>query len=255
MAEACVSFPACVSFSCQAGCVAPTASVQQAASVMVARRGAVLVRGEGAACAGILTPKDLLFRVIAAGLDPRDTKVGAVMTPDPHTLPVSASVLDALSQLEGSGYRNVPVVRQSGEPVGVLDILALIRGALHQMPGTGSDASETGSVINGGGRASLTNGAVSAAADEPDAVVMAPGQPRGSAEEEGPLSAETLRCELRAALAQAATAHEREVSSLADEMRLLRAQHRRTSHAVLACSVASVAITSALVFASTRPRR
>ena len=69
-------------------------------------------------------------------------------------------------------------------PVGVLDILALIRGALHQMPGTGSDASETGSVINGGGRASLTNGAVSAAADEPDAVVMAPGQPRGSAEEE-----------------------------------------------------------------------
>ncbi|EOD05665.1 hypothetical protein EMIHUDRAFT_107314 [Emiliania huxleyi CCMP1516] len=78
-------------------------------------------------------------------------RVGAVMTPDPHTLPVSASVLDALSQLEGSGYRNV--------------------------------------------------------------------------------------------------------SSLADEMRLLRAQHRRTSHAVLACSVASVAITSALVFASTRPRR
>jgi len=69
-----------------------------------------------------------------------------------------------------------------GEPVGVLDILALIRGALHQMPGTGSDVSETGSVINGGGRASLTNGAVSA--DEPDAVVMAPGQPRGSAEEE-----------------------------------------------------------------------
>ena len=46
-----------------------------------------------------------------------------------------------------------------------------------------------------------------------------------------------------------------QVSSLADEMRLLRAQHRRTSHAVLACSVASVAITSALVFASTRPRR
>mmetsp|Transcript_39188 Transcript_39188/g.123530 ORF Transcript_39188/g.123530 Transcript_39188/m.123530 type:complete len:247 (-) Transcript_39188:354-1094(-) len=244
----------------EAGCVTAMASVQQAASVMVARRGAVLVRGEGAACAGILTPKDLLFRVIAAGLDPRDTKVGAVMTPDPHTLPVSASVLDALSQLEGSGYRNVPVVRQSGEPVGVLDILALIRGALHQMPGTGSEPSETGSVINGsvingGGRASLINGAVSAAADEPDAVVMAPGQPRGSAEEESLLSAETLRCELRAALAQAATVHEREVSSLADEMRLLRAQHRRTSHAVLACSVASVAITSALVFASTRPRR
>ena len=81
--------------------------------------------------------------------------------------------------------RDRPRLRETlGEPVGVLDILALIRGALHQMPGTGSDASETGSVINGGGRASLTNGAVSAAADEPDAVVMAPGQPRGSAEEE-----------------------------------------------------------------------
>jgi len=27
------------------------------------------------------------------------------MTPAPHTLPASASVLDALAQLQGSGYR------------------------------------------------------------------------------------------------------------------------------------------------------
>ena len=57
------------------------------------------------------------------------------MTPAPHTLPASASVLDALAQLQGSGYRTVPVLCASGEPLGVLSILTLIRGALEQQAG------------------------------------------------------------------------------------------------------------------------
>ena len=47
-------------------------------------------------------------------------------------------MLDALSQLQGSGYRTVPVLCASGEPLGVLSILALIRGALAQQAGLSS---------------------------------------------------------------------------------------------------------------------
>ena len=82
------------------------------------------------ACVGIITPKDLLYRVVAAGLPIGATQVGSVMTPQPDTLLPSATVLDALRQLQGSGYRNLPVVSASGLPLGVLDILGLMRGAL-----------------------------------------------------------------------------------------------------------------------------
>jgi CBS domain-containing protein len=72
----------------------------------------------------------LLYRVVAAGLPIGATQVGSVMTPQPDTLLPSATVLDALRQLQGSGYRNLPVVSASGLPLGVLDILGLMRGAL-----------------------------------------------------------------------------------------------------------------------------
>ena len=68
----------------------------------------------------------MLFRLVARELPPRDTPVSELMTPAPHTLPASASVLDALAQLQGSGYRTVPVLWASGEPLGVLSILELI---------------------------------------------------------------------------------------------------------------------------------
>ena len=104
--------------------------------LMAARGGSVLVHDDAehlatagalrTSCAGILSPKDLLFRLVARELPPRDTPVSELMTPAPHTLPASASVLDALAQLQGSGYRTVPVLCASGEPLGVLSILELI---------------------------------------------------------------------------------------------------------------------------------
>jgi len=120
--------------------IRPTASVADAAVAMAARRGAVLVddapaRSTQAASkkplAGILTPKDLLFRVVAGGLSPTSTPVSAVMTPTPDSMQASATVLEALHQLQGSGYRQLPVVSSANaEPVGVVDVLTLIQGAL-----------------------------------------------------------------------------------------------------------------------------
>uniref|UniRef100_A0A7S2D571 CBS domain-containing protein n=1 Tax=Haptolina brevifila TaxID=156173 RepID=A0A7S2D571_9EUKA len=116
-------------------CIATTANVRQAAVMMAKRRSGILVEAagtteRGGACAGIITPKDLLSRVVAAGLPAGSTAVQAVMTPKPDTMRPSDTVLDALRQLQGSGYRTVPIVTASGAPVGVLDILALMRGGL-----------------------------------------------------------------------------------------------------------------------------
>ena len=100
--------------------VAAAATVQEAAAAMVARRSAVLVEvagvdGKTKSVAGIVTPKDLLNR--------------AVMTPNPDTMPSSATVLQALHQLQYGGYRNLPVVSDTdGRPLGVADVLSLMRG-------------------------------------------------------------------------------------------------------------------------------
>lgn len=60
------------------------ARILQAAQLMAAKRtDAVLVLGERGDLMGILTDKDIAFRVVAEGLDLRTTTVAQVMTPDP----------------------------------------------------------------------------------------------------------------------------------------------------------------------------
>ena len=108
-----------------------SASTRTAAEAMAARRGGLIVQSDGQPCAGIVTPKDLLFRVVAKGLPP-STEVEAVMTPQPDTMPGTATVLQGLHQLQYGGYRNLPVVSPSGEPLGVLDVLTLMEGALRR---------------------------------------------------------------------------------------------------------------------------
>ena len=138
--------------------ILPSASVQKAAEQMAARKGAVLVSeatqrrvgrdyfGLGlssssssssasavgvSSCAGVLTPKDVLYRVLARGLDPSHTQVCQVMTPSPDCISSSATILDALHQLQGAGYRQLPVLdATTGAPVGVVDVLTLIQGAM-----------------------------------------------------------------------------------------------------------------------------
>lgn len=48
---------------------------------------------------GIVTPKDLLMRVVAKGLSPDDTPVSAVMTPNPDTVPSTMTVAGALREV------------------------------------------------------------------------------------------------------------------------------------------------------------
>ena len=70
-------------------------TVQKAAEAMSVRRGALIVQSSNHPCAGIITPKDLLFRVVAKGLAADKTEVQAAMTPQPDTMPGSATVLQA----------------------------------------------------------------------------------------------------------------------------------------------------------------
>ena len=86
------------------------ATARQAAKLMRKHNvGAVLII-EDEALKGILTVNDMTYRVIAKGLDPDQTLLGEVMSPDPDTVSSDTTAIDALRLMQDGDYRHLPVV-------------------------------------------------------------------------------------------------------------------------------------------------
>ncbi|KAL9539685.1 hypothetical protein MBANPS3_010121 [Mucor bainieri] len=93
---------------------------------------AVLVMDHGG-LAGIFTSKDIVLRVIAAGLAPDNCSVVRVMTPHPDTALPSTSILDALKKMHDGHYLNLPVLDEDRNIVGLIDVLRLTYATLEQI--------------------------------------------------------------------------------------------------------------------------
>ncbi|KAJ3227689.1 hypothetical protein HK099_000794 [Clydaea vesicula] len=119
--------------------VSVKASVRDAAKVMKERHHtAVLVLNHSTdgpefdKLGGIFTTKDVVLRVIAAGLDPATTSVIRVMTPHPDSVTVNTTILDALKKLHIGHYLHLPVVSGT-TPVGLLDVQQLTMAMLNYL--------------------------------------------------------------------------------------------------------------------------
>ena len=80
--------------------------------------GALLVMEKGR-LVGIFTERDALFRVLAAGRDPRTTSLSDVMTRDPQSIQPDKAFGHAMLMMYEGGFRHVPVV-EKGHPLGVV---------------------------------------------------------------------------------------------------------------------------------------
>ncbi|KAJ1729737.1 hypothetical protein LPJ61_003377, partial [Coemansia biformis] len=80
--------------------VGPKTPVMEIARQMRAARvtASLIVDDDTGSITGIFTSKDIVLRVIAAGLDPRTCSVVRVMTPHPDTVLPSTSLIDALKR-------------------------------------------------------------------------------------------------------------------------------------------------------------
>lgn len=97
--------------------------------------GAVLVVA-GSRLSGIFSERDLLCRVVAEGRDPACTPLGEVATPDPVTVPASASIRRCAELIRERGFRHLPVVDGEGRPVGILstrDFLQFVVAELEEL--------------------------------------------------------------------------------------------------------------------------
>ncbi|KAJ4300707.1 hypothetical protein N0V90_002795 [Kalmusia sp. IMI 367209] len=108
-------------------------SVKEAATLMKENHTtAVLVQDQGQ-ITGIFTSKDVVLRVIAAGLDPATCSVVRVMTPHPDFAPMDMSIQAALRKMHDGHYLNLPVMSEAGEIVGMVDVLKLTYATLDQI--------------------------------------------------------------------------------------------------------------------------
>lgn len=114
--------------------LARTATALEAAELMRERRvGAVMVI-EGGRLLGIVTERDMVFRLVAAGRDPAATRLGEIMTANPETLSPDDSAVDALDKMREGRYRHLPVL-DDGTVVGMVsirDLYEAVRVALEE---------------------------------------------------------------------------------------------------------------------------
>jgi CBS domain-containing protein len=91
----------------------PETLVSKAAKLMADKNvGAVMVV-EGDHLVGIFTERDIVFRVVAQGLDARKTRLADVMTPAPDTVDPDKPFGYALLRMHERGFRHLPVIRDS----------------------------------------------------------------------------------------------------------------------------------------------
>lgn len=82
---------------------------------------AMIIVDDAGKIAGIVTERDVVFRLTAEGKDPASTPLGDIMTANPDTLAPSDSAHDALELMQTRGYRHLPVA-EDGKCIAVVSV-------------------------------------------------------------------------------------------------------------------------------------
>lgn len=114
--------------------VTPDALVGEVATLMVTHGvGDVIVVEEGKPV-GILTDRDLVARVMAAGLDGKTVLVRDIMSTPPVTVPRNEEVGTAIALMSHHGIRRLPIVDEAGRLVSILTLDDIIMLSLDGRP-------------------------------------------------------------------------------------------------------------------------
>ena len=116
-----------------------------AARMMRDRRVAAVMVVEADKLIGIVTERDIVFKITAEGTDPSTVRLDQLMTRQPETLRPTDGVLDALEKMQTGRYRHLPVL--DGDKimgmVSIRDIFTAARRSLEE------DLHAAESLING----------------------------------------------------------------------------------------------------------
>jgi CBS domain-containing protein len=103
-------------------------SVARAIQAMVEnRRAAIVIVDDADRLIGIFTERDVLTRVIGAGLVARDTLLRDVMTPEPESLRPDDRICLAINRMHAGGFRSLPIVDEAKRPNGIITVNDVVR--------------------------------------------------------------------------------------------------------------------------------
>jgi CBS domain-containing protein len=148
--------------------VRETTNIREASVIMTEHRKGLLVMDADDELVGIITPKDILNRVIAAGKSPDITAVSSVMTPNPDCVTAELTLLDALREMYEHKYLHLPVRDEaSGRVIGLVDVMELVCSTAGGSGGKGwRDFFSGAMAVGGDGDVSETASTISAASEK-----------------------------------------------------------------------------------------
>jgi CBS domain-containing protein len=95
-------------------------TVRDAARIMADQDTGVVPVVNGRRIVGLVTDRDIVVRLVAAGKDPASANVREAMTTSVRSVNEDASVDDALRMMSNAQVRRVPVVNGNDELVGIV---------------------------------------------------------------------------------------------------------------------------------------
>jgi CBS domain-containing protein len=111
------------------------ATVREAIGQMVAkRRAGVVAVDEQGRLVGIFTERDVLTRVVAAGLNVDATALGEVMTRNPEALSPADRICYAVHCMSVAGYRTIPLIDEQRRPTGIVTVNDVLRWLAGMFP-------------------------------------------------------------------------------------------------------------------------
>lgn len=117
--------------------VAPDVSVRDVFELLKAKQAGGLLICQDEKLQGVFTERDAL-RLMAADATSDganlDRPISEVMTTEPATLTSSSTVAEAIKMMAGGGYRTLPILDESGKPVGLLSVKALVHYIVQHFP-------------------------------------------------------------------------------------------------------------------------
>ncbi|HEY2785499.1 MAG TPA: CBS domain-containing protein [Fimbriiglobus sp.] len=110
-------------------------SVRDAVAMMRSDKVGYLLVCRNGTLTGIFTERDLLVKVLAAGL-PLAVPMAEVMTANPVTVGPKDPIRVAVKRMEQGGYRHLPVVGENGKPLGMLASKQVVHYLVEHFPAT-----------------------------------------------------------------------------------------------------------------------
>ncbi|MBL6989956.1 MAG: CBS domain-containing protein [Bacteriovoracaceae bacterium] len=111
-----------------------SASVAEAVKLLQEKRvGSVLITKNGQ-LEGIVTERDLLYKVTGIISDLSKVNVSEIMTQDPVSLMKEDMIAYVMNNMHVGGYRHVPIVDENNKPIHNISIKNILRFILDHFP-------------------------------------------------------------------------------------------------------------------------